>query len=295
MRHTTPSYTVTILGGDYRQYLLYQDFVKRGISVSGIALQTSFPAQKLYAQSIENEQTLLPSDIYITGIPFTKDHMHIYAENKGYLITLDYFFQHLKQHPPKMLIGGQFPQKVLDFCRDYQIPCHDLLKCDSLAIANAIPTAEGAIYYAMELSPITLHKSNCLVLGFGKCAKPLAAKLKGLDANVTVCARKKTDLAQISSCGYTPLSLEQLDTKLYQFSFIFNTIPAIILNRSRIAALSSGAVIVDIASVPGGVDKEAAKEYDISFKHALGIPGKLSPKTAADILAEQILLLLAAL
>ena len=294
------SHNITIIGGDYRQFLLYEDFVQRGFSVSGIALQNNtFPdTQKeaeVHAESICSITTLLPSDVWITGIPFTKDHVHIYSENPNCMITLEYFFRFLTQHPPKMLIGGHFTKELIDFSREYQIPCHDLLKCDAIAIENAIPTAEGAIYYAMGLSPITLHKSNCLVLGFGKCAKPLAAKLKGLDANVTVCARKKTDLAQIASCGYTPLSLEQLDTKLYQFSFIFNTIPAMILNRSRIATLSSNVAIVDIASVPGGIDQDAAKEFDIPFKHALGIPGKLSPKTAADILAEQILLLLAAL
>lgn len=54
------SYTVTIIGGDYRQYLLYQTFVKQGFSVSGIALQNTLPIQELHAESLDNSQLLLP-------------------------------------------------------------------------------------------------------------------------------------------------------------------------------------------------------------------------------------------
>lgn len=48
------SYTVTIIGGDYRQYLLYQSFVKQGFSVSGIALQNILPTRELHAESLDN-------------------------------------------------------------------------------------------------------------------------------------------------------------------------------------------------------------------------------------------------
>ena len=286
------SYTVTIIGGDYRQYLLYQSFVKQGFSVSGIALQSVLPTKKLHAESLDDFQLLLPSDIWITGIPFTKDKEHIYSENANFLITIEYFFQHLKKHPPKMLIGGQFPQEVLDFAREYQIPCHDLLKCDALSIANAIPTAEGAIYHAIDASPHVLHKNNCLVLGFGKCGKALAEKLKGLDASVTVCARKETDLAYAESCGYDTITFEQLNKHLGSFLFIFNTIPTQILDKRRLSFIHKESVIIDIASVPGGVDIDVAKKLGITTKHCLGIPGKLSPQTAADILAKQILVLI---
>ena len=51
------SHNITIIGGDYRQFLLYEDFVQRGFSVSGIALQNNtFPdTQKeaeVHAESI---------------------------------------------------------------------------------------------------------------------------------------------------------------------------------------------------------------------------------------------------
>ena len=70
------------------------------------------------------------------------------------------------------------------------------MKMDDVAIYNAIATAEGAIMEAIKMQPINLHKSRCLVLGYGRCAKVLAAKLKGMDAQVTVPEIKQQEVLQ---------------------------------------------------------------------------------------------------
>ena len=44
------------------------------------------------------------------------------------------------------------------------------------ATANAVPTAEGAIELAIAETPITIHNSKCLVMGYGKVA-PVTAGL----------------------------------------------------------------------------------------------------------------------
>ena len=38
--------------------------------------------------------------------------------------------------------------------------------------------------------------------------------------------------------------------------------------------------------MPGGVDFEYCKEHEIPYRHSLGIPGKLSPKSSGIILAD---------
>ena len=53
---------------------------------------------------------------------------------------------------------------------------------DEIAIANSIPTAEGAVQLAMERLPITIHGANALVLGFGRCGVTLARLLKAMGA-----------------------------------------------------------------------------------------------------------------
>ncbi len=41
----------------------------------------------------------------------------------------------------------------------------ELTALDEIAIANSIPTAEGAVQLAMEKLPITIHGADALVLG----------------------------------------------------------------------------------------------------------------------------------
>ena len=47
-------------------------------------------------------------------------------------------------------------------------------------------------------------------------------------------------------------------------------------------------MIIDLASNPGGVDNEAAKERGIKSIWALALPGKVSPSTTADIIKDTI-------
>ena len=290
MKETPFHETITIIGGDFRHFLLYRHFAKLGYPVTGLGLSTSTKehSQKIQGKYTLSIQDLKPSDIWIGGIPFSRDDKYVYGDSLGTSILLEDFFSFLNAHPPKRLIAGQFSPKALDYARTFQIPCTDILKFDTLAIANAVPTAEGAIYHAIKESPYMLHGANCLVLGFGKCGKALAEKLKGLDAKVSVCVRKRTDLILAESLGFTPVPLAQLPKTLSSYLFVFNTIPAMVLDQQALNLVSNAATIIDIASMPGGVDFEAAKTMGKSAFHCLSLPGQLSPNTAADILFNEI-------
>lgn len=159
-------------------------------------------------------------------------------------------------------------------------------------IANAIPTAEGAIQYAMQNSEITLHNSKCLVLGFGRCGKILAYKLRGLGANVAVEARSTTDLAYISTYGYTPIPLDELNKHLNTFDFIFNTIPVQILGPEAIDTFNPNVVYIELASVPGGIDTAYCHQKGITHIPAPSLPGIVAPRSAANILYQCLLIIL---
>ena len=49
------------------------------------------------------------------------------------------------------------------------------------------------------------------------------------------------------------------------------------------------AFIIDLASHPGGVDKQAVKELGIQFNWALSLPGKVSPITSAEFMKETLI------
>mgnify|MGYP002236978907 CR=1 FL=1 len=91
---------------------------------------------------------------------------------------------------------------------------------------------------AIKMQPINLHKSRCLVLGYGRCAKVLAAKLKGMDAQVTVCARNKTARSLAKSFGLEVMDFTELKRRICQYDHIFNTVPKQILKEDILRKIS---------------------------------------------------------
>ena len=165
----------------------------------------------------------------------------------------------------------------------------DFLADETLASKNAVATAEGAICDAEELSDVNIGGSVCLVTGFGKCAMVLARRLSSWGADVVVMARRPKQRNDAALCGYKVMSFE--DAPVYshvlaEVDFCFNTVPARVVCDDILSQFCKGAVVIDIASMPGGVDFEYCKEHEIPYRHSLGIPGKLSPKSSGIILAD---------
>lgn len=164
----------------------------------------------------------------------------------------------------------------------------EIADMDEIAILNSIPSAEGAIQMAMEATDITLHGSNVLVLGFGRCGITLARMLSAIGARTAVAARKPADLARIREMGLEPLTYPQLQERIGMADIIFNTVPAMVLDRALLQKASKSVYICDIASAPGGTDFTAAEELGIRAELAPGLPGIVAPKTAGQILAQVI-------
>ena len=49
------------------------------------------------------------------------------------------------------------------------------------------------------------------------------------------------------------------------------------------------ALVIDLASKPGGVDLNAAKEYGVKTVWALSLPGRVAPISAGDIVKQTVL------
>ncbi len=162
----------------------------------------------------------------------------------------------------------------------------DYFDSEKLQILNAIPTAEGAICAAIQESPITLHGSSCLVTGYGRIAKLLSTKLIHLGAQVTVVARNDEALTWAKAFGCDALHISQIGSVIGSSDFIFNTVPQIVIGEGEIALADKQAVMVELASSPGGIDLDAARKHGIRVVHALGLPGKNSPKSAGMYISE---------
>lgn len=219
------------------------------------------------------------ADVIIAPIPFTKDGRKINSES----INIDEFVENING---KILLSGAYLKDIISKLKN--INYYDIMKEESLAILNAIPTAEGAIYEAIKNTNTTLCNSNVLVMGYGKIGKVLSKMLAGIGANVYCEARNKKDLAFIKSMGYNEVDINELKSVLNRMDYIFNTIPVTLLDEEMLKYVKKDVIIIDLASVPGGVDYKKAKEYGINVVWALSLPSKVASKSSAVYLKNTI-------
>lgn len=126
-------------------------------------------------------------------------------------------------------------------------------------------------------------------MGYGKIGKILSKDLFGMGAQTYAMARKHADLAMIESHGYEPLPFTSLKDRVGDFDIIFNTVPAMVMDNEVLSRVGKDALVIDLASKPGGVDFEAAKEHGVRVIWALSLPGKIAPITSGAIIKDTIM------
>ena len=162
----------------------------------------------------------------------------------------------------------------------------DLMTDEQVILENAVVTAEATVSLAIQKSYYSISNSKVVVSGFGKCGRRIAELFDKMGAIVTVVARKECDRTEAKKRGYNAYSFDEYPEFCMQTKILVNTVPALVITEKIIRMLSKDAIIIDIASKPGGCDFEAAKRYQISCTHALGLPGIYCPKTSAKSVAD---------
>ena len=149
---------------------------------------------------------------------------------------------------------------------------------------NAMPSAEGAIYAAMQKANYTICGSRCLIIGPGRIGRELARMLLGLGAHVTVAGRSPEKLASVATLGAVTITMEELPRVAWEIDILFNTAPSPVAGEEVMAALPAHTLAMDLASAPFGIDLDAAIRHGITAWREGGIPGRYAPLTAARIL-----------
>ena len=52
--------------------------------------------------------------------------------------------------------------------------------------------------------------------------------------------------------------------------------------------MPSDTILIDLASLPGGIDAAAAEKLGLRMIRALSLPGKVAPKSAGEIIKETV-------
>lgn len=277
---------LSFIGGDTRQYYMVRQLLSMGFLISVYGLELNDLTEHIYhAESLKEAMNF--SNIIVGPVPFSKNQKMIYSNVVLEDLSIECFLKELR--PYHQVFGGNPFRKIKDYFKENDIPFYDFMAVESVSIANTIATAEGSIVEAITRSPINLHGSECLVLGFGRCAKVLADKLKGLNASVTISARNEAALSLALAYGYHAVPLSTLSRSMDTYHFIFNSIPAMILDASLLSHVKKDATIIDIASAPGGTNFDYCKQINLNAALCLALPGKYSPKTSAKILNSALL------
>lgn len=244
---------ISILGGDLRQVYLARLLSEDGWMVTTWGLEKGGgDGGAPLDQALEGDILLLPMPVCRNGmlhLPLTDTELE--AERLWARLRYD-----------QLLLGGMTGNLSRRLMADYGLTLLDYYDREETQVANAVPTAEGALQLAMESTDRTLHGSRS--------------------------ARKYGDLAWIEAWGCRGVQTGALTGQLDRFDLIFNTAPALILDGTRLRETREDCVIIDLASAPGGVDLEAAKRLSRQAIPAPGLPGKVAPRTAAAAIRDSV-------
>jgi len=273
-----------VLGGDERSVLLCSLLWRDGHKVHSFALEKAeLPGEIPKAGCLQScvygaDCVVLPTPAEKAGrlnAPFASEPLGM----EELLAVL---------WPGQLVAGGKLSPEFCLAAIGQGLQLADVMQRRGFTVGNAALTAEGAIEKLMSASRRSLWNSRVLVTGWGRIAKLLALRLSALGAVVTVAARKEGDRAMAQALGLAALDFPVPAEALPGFDFIVNTVPAQVLGAEALAHIRQDALLLELASPPGGFDAAQAEGLGLRAIAAPGLPGRCAPYTAAELLREAI-------
>lgn len=264
---------IVFAGGDLRQ-IYAAEILSRNpeFSVSTIGfLEENIPSPEVKCFSA-NFNDINYIDILVLPHSISEKENILSSPYGNEYIPIKILFEKVKQGG--LVCCGKLPSLINYTDKSKKIEFCNYFEREDFQIKNAVPTAEGAIQVAMKETFRTIWKSKVLVIGFGRIGKILSKRLRDMGADVTVSARSFSDRAYVESVGYKSISTNVLEDYIEEFDIIFNTVPALLITQSVLDLVSDNSLIIDLASKPGGMDFDYAKNHGKRFVWALSLPSR---------------------
>ena len=277
--------TFAVVGGDLRQAWLAGRLAQRGHTVYAALLDHEVELSPRVHKMNDAKQAVAQADVVVLPLPASTDGRGINAPFANRPLELAELFPLLKG---KLVLAGK-TDNLAPWANKYGVETVDYFAREELAVLNSIPTAEGALELAMTELPTTIFGTKVLLTGFGRISRVLCRLLVAMGAQVTVAARKHSDFAWIGIFGAKAVHVDALAEAAAQAELVFNTVPALLFDRRVLSALPAEAVVIDLASKPGGVDFTAAGELGVKTIWALSLPGKVAPISSGETIKDTIL------
>ena len=273
-----------VIGGDKRTEHLAALLLRDGHRLRSFALERAALPPEISRESCL-QSCVYGADCVLLPLPAERGgrlHAPLSAEELGMPALIEALW------PGQLLIGGGLQEETVTAALRGGLRVADLLRQPALAVGNAALTAEGAIGCMIEQSERALWGGRVLVLGWGRIGRILALRLSALGAQVTVAARSARDRAMAEALGCAAADYAGLDAVLGDFDFIVNTVPARVLTEGMLCLIRPDALLLELASPPGGFDRTLAQNIGLHALAAPGLPGETAPEAAALLLQKAV-------
>lgn len=268
-------------GGDERQLYAADKLKKMGYDTAAAGFEKYGGAVPYKAESAENAYLY---DAVVLPLPLTRDGKNInapFSENKISIKSLAEFIG-----KGKNVFGGKMSDDIKKLFSENKI--YDCYSREDFQLLNAVPTAEGIAEIALRELPVTVDGAAVVVFGFGRTGKAIGELFKAMGADVIIGARRASVLAEAEKRGFKTVNISDDFDIPEKIRMAVNTVPAEILSEKHLKQLK-GCLYAEAASAPYGTDLEKARAVGVNVILASGLPGKIAPESAGEIIAKTII------
>lgn len=223
----------------------------------------------------------------VLPLPVSRDGAHINAPFAEKPLPFGLISQYAAENA--VVFCGGANEAVEAICRGMGLKFINYFADEPHTLKNAVLTAESAAAILAGCNDSSLFGSMAAITGGGRVAVYTARLLKAFGASVTLCARSAEQRTRAELDGFSTADIGELPAVCGRADFIINTVPAELFDEGVFPAMKRGAVYLELASLPPEPYKSRSEKHGVKYIHAPGLPGKYSPKTAGEIIAETIL------
>lgn len=235
----------------------------------------------------ENETPSGKYGVIVLPLPLTKDGEHIYSPLSSEPVSLEIIKEYADKNA--VVYSGGYSSRLWEICRELDLFCDNYYSRETLTLKNAVLTSEAAAGMLIQNSPGSLLGSKTLIIGYGRIGKSLSSLLKSFGSCVTVAARNPLCRTLAELNGISAIPMGEIIVELSDFDYVINTAPVQIFTEKHFAGMKEEGIFMELASISSQPSEALCEKHNLKYIFAGGLPGKYSPKTAGEFIAEEIM------
>ena len=268
---------IAIVGGDEREREIARLAAETGATVRAYGFPSRDGGISGVTQAASAAEAMRDADYALFPVPGLAADGALYAPAADEKIVPDEELLRLLAAGAHVILGTP-DDRLRAAAATTGVELHGYESDPELMLLRAPAIVEGALALAIEATEVTIHGNEVGVVGQGNIGFLLARTLAALGAHVHVFARNPVQRAAAYAAGSAPHTLEELSETAPRLALLYSTVPAPVVPRDVLERMGPGAVVIDLAAPPGGVDLDAARELGLRGIWARGL-GRRAPVT----------------